>query len=267
MDKADISKFEHEEEINFIILIQNTFRSYKWKKDQKEFLFNIIVNNQHDIKFSRIWINNFQSMFNNKAKLILSEKIESLDYKSFEKFKTILENPNYDEQKIFGDMKKARLPLYPIAMRSVSDYYKLDFYWGEWDRYGNQEGFGIKIFSNGAFYFGTFKQNKMDGVGIFLFPDKSDDYANFSFKKREDQFKFDLSHSLNFIICNKFNSKDDYIKNLRNEDVNFYQYIGEFTKDKLDGYGELTYKTKDRYTGEFYLNEITNGTYHFKDKL
>ena len=48
-----------------------------------------------------------------------------------------------------------------------------EFYWGEWNKLGQIENFGIKISTNGNFYIGTFKENKMDGMGIYLFADKS----------------------------------------------------------------------------------------------
>ena len=37
----------------------------------------------------------------------------------------------------------------------------IEFYWGEWNSHGKKEGFGIRLSSNGNFYFGTFKNGEL----------------------------------------------------------------------------------------------------------
>lgn len=111
---------------------------------------------------------NFHSLINQKIKSILKEiiKIDNLGYYSIENYKESFDNMNYNELKISRNMKKSRIKTPPLALRYIQGlYYKIDFYWGELDHQGNMEGFGSKIFSNGGFYFGTFKKNKMDGLG------------------------------------------------------------------------------------------------------
>ena len=55
---------------------------------------------------------------------------------------------------------------------NLSDPLDTEFYWGEWNSFGKKEGFGIQLSSNGNFYFGTFKDDKMDGLGLYIFADK-----------------------------------------------------------------------------------------------
>ena len=176
------------------------------------------------------------------------------------------ENINFNESKIHKNMKKNRINMYPVSLiNKIDSKNEMDFYWGEWDLQGNMEGFGRKIFSNGGFYFGTFKKNKMDGIGIYLFSDQGNEISHIKLLGKKDKFKFLLSRSLNYMFYKTFSSKNEFIKFIMDEKRDYYVYFGEFVEDNLEGYGELYQGNNCKYSGEFYENETTDkGFYRFK---
>jgi len=253
-----------------IVNIQKTFRSFRFKKIQKENLLakSIKYKNQ-TAQLIRIREGNFYSLINKKIKKLLRDliNIDSLDYYSIDNFFVTFDNLKFDHSKISKNMKKNRIKMHPVSIIKKSDSSILDFYWGEWDPKGKMEGFGIKIFSNGGFYFGTFKKNKMDGIGIYFFPERSKDLLLLDLLDKKNQFKFKVSCSINYIFQNTFSSQKDFITNLNNIKIDYYIYIGEFEEDKLQGYGQIYQGNNDRFYGKFNANEITcEGEYCFKNE-
>jgi len=259
-----------------IIVIQKNYRLFQFRKKQKQFLLNRIVKKNKDIiEISRIREINFQSLINNKMKKILKELIliESLHIYKIENFMESFDNLNYNHSKIYNNFKKHVIPMFPLSVKNINNPLEIDFYWGNWDPSGNHEGFGIKLFSYGGFYFGTFKKNKMNGVGIYLFPDKSNEIHIPTSQKKEDQFKMKLAYSKNSYLNESINDdsfsfyeEKNFIKNKNDEKINYFLYIGEFEENKLDGFGDLYRKNGDSFSGQFkddFINDNCKGDYNF----
>jgi hypothetical protein len=91
-------------------------------------------------------------------------------------------------------------------IKNFLDYPDLEFYWGEWNSCGKKEGFGIRLTSNGDFYFGTFKNDKMEGLGLYAFVDRTNEINLIDVKNKEMIFKIRSFYSKESNSDNSFNS-------------------------------------------------------------
>ena len=242
---------------------------------------NLDISNKR-INITRISKINFQSLIKEKVKNLVCEliKIDSMDDYNFYNFDESFENVNCDKKKVLRNLQNSRIKLDPVMISDPSNNKNLEFYWGEWDLSGNMEGFGIKISSNGNFYFGTFKNNKMHGIGIYVFADKREKNLIFSnrhskkmdFKKNIYQSKHDADNDIDKIrnkssekSVNK-NKMDFFCENFEGKEREYYVYIGEFEKNNFEGNGQIYFKNTESFTGSFESNRLTyNGNYRFKN--
>jgi hypothetical protein len=199
-----------------------------------------------------------------------------------------MDQDNFGINNIISSFNTDRVKLDPISIKNLYDPVDVRFYYGEWDSSFNMHGFGIMIFSNGNFYLGTFRNNKMDGLGHFVFA------INFEDKEKiiGNNFTKDLRYKITSLLSKeKFDNENDnifsmelfYLNYNRNEDNNknkkiyfekyfgdndyeYYIYVGEFSKNKFQGYGELYFNKKDYYYGLFECNNIRVGEFNFRDK-
>ena len=165
-----------------------------------------------------------------------------------------------------------RNKLDPVMITNLSDPLDTEFYWGEWNSFGKKEGFGIQLSSNGNFYFGTFKDDKMDGLGLYIFADKEIIEEEVSKKKN---FKINYYYSKKFsdlekIIRKKYIKKNyidkkDPLKKFINiyldEKINYFTYIGEFEKNKFHGLGDISHPTAGSFSGKFNSNKMIDGKF------
>ena len=109
----------------------------------------------------------------------------------------------------------------------------IEFYWGEWNSHGKKEGFGIRLSSNGNFYFGTFKNDKMEGLGLYAFADKTNE-INLSDIKNE---------KIIFIARTLFSKENNSSKNSGNSGsskIEFYKSFTSNNKNKTPFYLSIT---------------------------
>lgn len=260
-------------------------------------------------KFSFIKVEKFQSLINKNIRNILVEiiRLDSLQEYSINNFHDFMLDPNYKISEIIGNFRSKRIKLEPLKIESTLNPKYSSYYYGEWSSSYKMEGFGIKIFSNGNFYMGTFKNNKMDGLGFFVFANK---YKNKEkIKERnltiEESYKIDIFlskenfdfenneiSSTDLFYLNHFYSKknkhskefeeknseenstknsegknfEQKNKNYDNNDNEFYSYIGEFNKEKFQGYGEIYFNKRHYFQGLFESNKISIGDFFLGKK-
>lgn len=253
---------EEENYLSKIIKIQNNFRFFRfWKNLKKKILENYKNSLDNEISIVRIGEINFQSLINKNIKKISKEiiEIDNLKHYNFDNYMETFSNLNFNEKKMFENLKKKTIPLHPIAICNENNPVDKEFYWGSWDPKGKKEGFGIQIFSSSAFYFGTFKANKMHGIGIYLFKNKRKELS-LNLEDKKSEFKLNFSYSKSF---KKFDN--NFLQNMNNEENEYFLYIGEFEENNFHGYGELFQMDDNYFVGEFKNNMITEeGSYYLK---
>ncbi len=106
---------------------------------------------------------------------------------------------------------------------------------------------GLYKFSNGANYYGEFKNNKFDGSGTLVWKDGA---------KYVGQFKLDFANGQGTMT---WADGDKYVGEHKNGKANGKgvfnyangnQYIGEHKNDLAHGYGTMKWKNGDKYFGE-----------------
>ena len=112
-------------------------------------------------------------------------------------------------------MKLKRIHLDPVMITNFSDYSDLEYYWGDWNSYGKKEGFGISLSLEGNFYFGTFKNDEMHGLGIYAFADKGENQENKKISKK--RFLGNFFYSKQFFDIEK--RKNDRTKIVKDYDI------------------------------------------------
>jgi hypothetical protein len=147
-------------------------------------------------------------------------------------------------------------------------------------------GLGLLILNNDTFFFGNYKDNKINGFGKFVSGktvykgefknDESNGYGNYSSNKME--YEGYWSHDLqnNFGIekwkdgseyrGQYYNGKKNGIGTYRWADGNKYE--GEFKNNSYHGYGIFYYLNDQYYAGQWVNNEKCGyGEYITKDKI
>ena len=120
-----------------------------------------------------------------------------------------------------------------------------DTYVGEWS-YGRRDGKGVYTYSDGDTYDGEWVNNKFQGKGVYTYSDGT---------KVEGIWKDDEIT----ILCRKGNCKNgkgvlEKIGLLNDKD-NTWIYRGDLLNYEFHGRGILSFKTGDKYVGEFKSNK------------
>ena len=269
--------------LDAITLVQKHFRLYLFRKNQKQILQSNLIRKLQtpQMKFSSICKNTFKNIIRNKIKEVLNGMIsfDNLERYTFGNYhELLLDTTQISEKEVFSQFKSFRFKLEPLMITNLSNPSDIEFYWGEWNSAGKKEGFGIKIFSNGNFYFGTFKDNKMHGLGLYAYADKSSQINLFEIKNKENLFKIKSSFSKNYsdLEVNNFEGgaiptttideelKQCFVKNLT-EQNEYFLYIGQFSKNKFEGFGEIYDKIQSNYCGRFKANKlVSDGKFKFR---
>ena len=182
--------------IDAITLVQKHFRLYLFRKNQKQIFQSDLIRSLQTptTKFSSISKINFKNIIRNKIKETLNGIIsfENLGEYTLDNYHDLLlDVKNIDRKEVFSQFQNFRFKLEPLMITNLANPSDIEFYWGEWNYSGKKEGFGIKIFSNGNFYFGSFKDNKMHGLGLYTYADNSAQINCFGIKERE-KLQFDV---------------------------------------------------------------------------
>lgn len=136
-----------------------------------------------------------------------------------------------------------------------------EIYIGE--KKGNMKnGLGIQIWNKDTFYFGTFKDDKVNGIGKFISGNS----------KYKGEFKNDNSNGFGIYKNNKLTYEGYWSHDLQNnygiekwEDGSIYK--GEYYKGRKKGIGTYIWKNGTKYEGEFLDNNFHGyGIYYYKEK-
>lgn len=250
---------------------------------------------------------NFQSLIKKKVKEILKIveirdfclDMDNLEIFNIFNFGVIFNQDKidiYKSLKIFINSK--RIKLGPLCIKNENNIFDMEYYWGDWNKEGKKEGFGIKIFQNGNFYFGTFQDDEMQGIGLLCFADqRTDKYLNFfgdeelrendcfssslnsESLNQKERLKFDAFYSKQYMDLNSSRKRTQrinyemnieefdyelidqkqnqiFVRNLKEENLDYFVYLGNFQKGKFFGEGEIYHKTKGRFEGKFVNNKM-----------
>ena len=237
--------------------------------------------NKYNKIIRRITDFNFTSLIKDKVieKIKHFINIENFEDYGIHNFDSIFKNKKIQNLSKFENLERIKLD--PVMITNLSDNSDIEFYWGEWNSLGKKEGFGIKLSSYGNFYFGTFKDDKMDGLGIYAFADKGENEENISkeinFKKNyfyikqfSDLEKRSKNRKINNNDKGKGNNLDkdnplkNFIRNYFDNKINYFLFIGEFDKNKFHGIGDIFHSTIEgyRFSGKFSSNKISEGKFN-----
>ena len=268
--------------LNAITLVQKHFRLYLFHKSQKQ--KNLIKQLQTpNLQFSSISKQNFKNIIHNKIRETLKGVIsfDNLDGYTIDNYHDLLlDIKNINKNEVFSQFQNFRIKLEPLMITNLANPSDLEFYWGEWNYSGKKDGFGIKIFSNGNFYFGTFKNNKMHGLGLYAYADNSARINCFDIKKRENLFLIKSYFSKNFSDLEADSAEENTLmptsdEKLRellvetfNEKKDYFLYIGQFSENKFEGFGDVYDKAQNHYWGKFKSNKLNEeGQFKFREKI
>jgi len=259
------------------------------EREREIFFKNLCEKHKETKKIQLIRLENFKSLINKNLKNYIHEiiNIEQLDKYSLENFhEVIMDQDHFEINNLISSFNTDKIKLDPIMIKNLYDPLDVRFYYGEWDSSFKMHGFGIMIFPNGNFYLGTFKNNKMDGLGQLIFANNYENKEKILKDEMTKEFKYKINSLLSkekfdndndtifsmelFYLNyyrNKKNKKIDYGKNFGDNDYEYYIYVGEFNKNKFQGYGEEYFNKKDYYCGLFECNNITVGEFYFREKV
>ena len=263
-----ISKFPSEKtKIELVYEKSEVFLSEIFPKFKEE--------DKNKTKIRRIRDINFTSLIKEKIKESFKPflDIDLIDKYNLYNFAIIFENQEFNALEILPKFETLeRNKLDPVMITNLSDPLDTEFYWGEWNSFGKKEGFGIQLSSNCNFYFGTFKDDKMDGLGLYIFADKEEIKEEVS---KKQNFKINSYFSKQFSELEKrnrkkyvkYNDTDKYdplkkfIKNFWDKKMNYFSYIGEFEKNKFQGSGAIYHRTDGNFSGKFNSNKMIDGKF------
>ncbi len=117
------------------------------------------------------------------------------------------------------------------------------YYYGDWNLKGEKNGFGIMITKNKDLYFGTFDNNQINGIGIFL--------KEFSNRKIGNDLLIDNSHPTS-------NQKDNYSKVPENDimEINLENTLGSQI-NKINNYDNNLSKSTSIMNEKSYLKYVS----------
>lgn len=280
---------------NFVAIcfIQEYFREYLSIKRQKNILIlNEIRSINQNKNFYQLKTSDFlecirEKIFEITKGIISYENLDSYNLRNFYSF--LLDAEKIKKEEIFSQFsdKKFRFKLDPLMITKSTSLYIKQFYYGEWNSLGKKEGFGIKIFSNGNFYFGTFKNDKMHGLGLFIFEDKAISNSNFHFcfynRKNIFNIRTQVSKEFSDLEIRKFEEDigtlftlpenikslmENYLEKDYKPRNNYFIYVGQFSENLFEGFGEIYDNEMNKYRGGFTKNSINGlGEFEFKKDL
>ena len=125
-----------------------------------------------------------------------------------------------------------------------------------------KEGLGLQIWNKETFYFGNYKNNKINGLGKFI-------SGNTKFK---GEFKNDEANGYGIYSNNKL-TYEGYWNKDRQSSFGFEKwkdgtiYKGQYYNGKKNGIGTYIFEDGNKYEGEFINNAFHGyGIYYFNDK-
>ena len=238
-----------------------------------EVFSKFVGKDKQTFRIKRISIVNFSSLIKDKVKDTFKNFIDfaNIDKYTIYNFDSIFTNK---EIRIFnilvGFASLERFNLDPVMISNLANPSDFEFYWGQWNSYGKKEGFGMKIFLNGNFYFGTFKDDEMHGLGLYVFADKGENEENKQISK--EKFKDNVYYSKQFFDLEKrridrSKKNDDFAnnfkiqlqkfrENLKDNNLNYFLYLGEFVSNKFHGIGDIYHYKTGKFSGKFDSNKI-----------
>ena len=227
--------------------------SYILKNDKK----NIIYNNKLLKKKGILGDDKKLLNLNKKNKININlnnNKIQSRNFLSSNNsntFKTMNSNFSYwSNQTIPQEIKEL-----------IESHGNSEIYIGE--KKGKiKEGLGLQIWNKETFYFGNYKDNKINGLGKFI-------SENTKFK---GEFKDDEANGYGIYSNNKLTYEGYWKKDQQNNygfekwnDGSIYQ--GQYYNGEKNGIGTYIFGDGNKYEGEFKNNSFNGyGIYYFKDK-
>ena len=272
-----LSPLEEGVQLTKILLIQNTFKKYLLRK-RKKFMMKLL----NSSKIFRVTTSNFISLINEKIKELISgivnlKKFKNYKFENFRDFFALKINLSKFEEYF----KYFRFTLDPVMVINSPFSFWREYYWGEWNSLGQIEGFGMKIYSNGNFFIGTFKNNKMDGIGAYVFANKIEKIEKNFYSCNEDYIKNIVKYNKDYADLKLYETVDrsaNYKYSLFREKKTFYKlnfevnnreyfyYQGEFKNDKFHGFGDIYFRNINLFSGKFDNNKITGKGKFYKKK-
>lgn len=137
---------------------------------------------------------------------------------------------------------------------------KAEIYIGE-KKGKNKDGIGLQIWNNNTFYFGSYKDNKTNGMGKFISGDS----------KYKGEFKNNDANGYGIFTNNKLKYEGYWSHDLQNDygienwkDGSMYK--GEYINGKKNGVGTYIWSDGNKYEGEFLDNNFHGyGIYYYKN--
>jgi len=125
-----------------------------------------------------------------------------------------------------------------------------------------KDGIGLQIWNNNTFYFGSYKNNKTNGMGKFVSGDT----------RYKGEFKDDDANGYGIFTNNKLKYEGYWSNDLQNDygienwkDGSIYK--GEYNNGKKNGVGTYIWSDGNRYEGEFLDNNFHGyGIYYYNNK-
>jgi hypothetical protein len=184
------------------------------RENTENLLIDIFPKSKEEVKnksiIRRISDFNFTSLIKDEIRNSIKP---FLDFNIIEKyniynFAVIFNDSDFNALEILSKFNNLeRMKLDPVMITNSLDNSDIEFYWGEWNSYGKKEGFGIRLSSNGNFYFGIFKNDKMEGLGLFAFADK---------ETYEEKIPINKNSRINYYYSKQYFDLEKRNKNLNN---------------------------------------------------
>jgi hypothetical protein len=124
-----------------------------------------------------------------------------------------------------------------------------------------KDGLGLQIWNNNTFYFGSYKNNKANGMGKFISGDS----------KYKGEFKNDDANGYGIFTNNKLKYEGYWSNDLQNDygienwkDGSMYK--GQYINGKKNGVGTYIWRDGNKYEGEFLDNNFHGyGVYYYNN--
>ena len=285
---------DNEEEINLLNTEKNTFPSNNAMSNAQ----NMSV--VSDFKLNSIQIENNNNNKNDSYIITDNNKIDNL-FESVSKIEDNNKN-DIDKKFLFSQKSKNNLEelinMFKRESKLIIDYDGEQCYNGELDESKKINGQGLIYFQNGKKLEGNFMDGKLNGFGKYIdengtFYEGYFDHGELNGEGKIIRMKEnnDISSNSKDNILNKITYNGN-IKNFKKEgfgkeicaeyiyEGNFHNdmkngkgkilfvktgdsYEGEFTEDKITGYGKYIWSNNHQYLGDFIEGEM-NGKGHYK---
>ena len=240
------------------------------KSSKLNLKFPKIKNEKKNINL--IKISHFQIIFNHKIFVYSSSKIHKFIYKKQTNTKKLIIGKIINGKKegfciesvknlytLIGKFHKDKL-ISVGKFNSLKTFPDFISYFGEFkDNYKN--GYGIIIFPHNRIFQGEFKFDNLNGFGYEFFSKKNNQKStNFLY---EGFWRNGMKDGYGILHTEKINYLQKYsngrlIYSIMEKFWNKNKYYGEFSDEKMDGFGVLNYSNGDKFEGSF-KNDLKDG--------